>query len=83
MVFATLHATFSHAGDLGLGEAGAQALLGALLAGALAGVLVFDLQYAVAAVLIDSDLELLRRAPLSARQLLGLKVIDSCRAPPC
>jgi hypothetical protein len=77
LVFATLHATFSHADLLGLGDAGARALLAALLAGALAGVLVFDLQYAVAAVLIDSDLELLRRAPLSPRQLLGLKVIDS------
>jgi hypothetical protein len=77
LVFTTLHATFSQAGVLGLGEAGARALLGALLAGALAGVMVFDLQYAVAAVLVDSDLELLRRAPLSARQLLSLKVIDS------
>ena len=77
LVFVTLHATFSQAGALGLGDAGVRALLGALLSGALAGVLVFDLQHAVSAVLIDSDLELLRRAPLSARQLLGLKVIDS------
>ena len=77
LVFLTLAATLTHFRAMGLGSVHAAGLLAVALAGALTGVLVFDLQYAVSAVLLDSDLDLLRRAPVTPGQLLGIKVVDS------
>jgi hypothetical protein len=51
--------------------------LALLFAGALSGLLVFDLGDAVASLFVDSDLELLRRAPISRAQLFALKLADA------
>jgi putative ABC exporter len=59
------------------GPAATQGALALIAAGAMAAMLVFDLHHAVAALLLDSDLELLRRAPLGPGTLLVIKLIDS------
>ncbi len=77
LVLAGLGVTFAALDPLGLGAAHGAAVLAAVLTAALCAALVFDLQHAVSAMLLDSDLELLRRAPVSARALLGIKLLDS------
>jgi len=52
-------------------------LLGLLFGIALAALLVFDLEHAVSALLLDRDLELLRRAPVQPWELLVLKLADA------
>jgi hypothetical protein len=64
-----------------LGAGGADAGTGAgLLAVALTitfvGLLVFDVHEAVGVLVLDSDLELLRRAPLAPLQVLAIKLAD-------
>jgi hypothetical protein len=53
------------------------ALLALILAGAVTGALVFDVHHGVAALLVDSDLDLLRRSPLRPAALFALKLLDS------
>jgi hypothetical protein len=77
LVWGALTATFAHFRSIGIETSASEALLALVLSAALVGVLVFDLQVVVSAVLLDSDLELLRRAPLSPGQLLTIKTIDS------
>jgi hypothetical protein len=57
-----------------LAESGALALA---LSATLVALLVFDVDDAVRTLVVDSDLELLRRAPLSPAGLLGLKLLDA------
>lgn len=44
---------------------------------ALAGLLLFDLESAVSTLILDRDLDLLRRAPLSPAAILALKLLDA------
>ncbi len=76
-VFGSVAALFVELDAIGLGLAQAGAALALVFAAAAAGLLVFDLHYAVSALLLDSDLELLRRAPLPPGSLLLLKLADS------
>ena len=77
LVLVTLGVTFAALEPLGYGASQGAAVLAAVISAAVVAALVFDLQHAVSALLLDSDLELLRRAPLAPRQLLTLKLIDS------
>jgi hypothetical protein len=52
-------------------------LLGLVLTASLGGLLIFDLHEAVSTLVADSDLELLRRAPISAVELFALKIVDA------
>ena len=66
----------------GLEKAGAGAreigvLLGIILGGAALATLVFDVHEAVAAVVADSDLQLLRASPLTPLQVFGIKLLDA------
>jgi hypothetical protein len=49
---------------------------------AVAALWIADLHHVVTSLLLDSDLELLLRAPISRVQLLLLKLVVRCRAPP-
>jgi hypothetical protein len=57
--------------------ADAAAVLGLALTAAFVGLAVFDLQQAVTALVLDSDLELLRAAPIGPRALAALKLFDA------
>lgn len=70
VLFTQLHAEGASAREAGTA-------LALLFAGALLGLLVFDLGDAVATLFVDSDLELLRRAPLPRAQLFVLKLADA------
>ena len=72
-----LAALFAQLALEGASPAEAAMALGLLLALVLVALLVFDLHEAVATLLLDSDLELLRRSPLSPAALLGLKLLDA------
>ena len=61
----------------GVDARGAAEPLALLVGAGLLALLVFELQNAVSVVLLDSDLELLRRAPLRPRALFGLKLGDA------
>src|SRR5262249_1044481 len=63
--------------DRGAGPAEGGIVLGTVFAAALWALLVFDLPEPVAAVVADSDLELLRRAPLPALPVLAIKLVDA------
>ena len=52
-------------------------LLGLVLGTAFAGLIVFDLHDAVSTLVSDSDLSLLRRAPIAPGTMLALKLIDA------
>ena len=60
--------------------ADAAAVLGLALTAAFAGLAVFDLQQAVSALVLDSDLALLRAAPIGPRSLALLKLVDALPA---
>ena len=77
LVLATLGVTFATLDPLGFGPTHGAAVLAAVITAAVVAALVFDLQHAVSSVLLDSDLELLRRAPLTPRDLLAVKLLDS------
>jgi ABC-2 type transport system permease protein len=77
LVVGALTTVFSRFKASGLGVADAGGALALVLVAAVAGLAVFDLHFAVSALLLDSDLELLRRAPLSPVALLALKLCDS------
>lgn len=55
----------------------AGALLALVLAALTASLIVFDLQYALAALWLDSDLDLLRRAPIRPAELFAIKLADA------
>jgi hypothetical protein len=61
----------------GAGQAECVAVLGLALTAAFAGLLVFDLDAAVATLLLDPDLDLLRRAPVRPGAVLALKLADA------
>ncbi len=61
----------------GLGPAVVRELLALLLDLAFLGLWVFDLHFALSALFFDSDLDLLRAAPIPAGRLLLCKVLDS------
>jgi hypothetical protein len=61
----------------GGGMVDAAAAVAVLVNLTLVGLLVFDLHEGVSALLSDSDLDLLRRAPLAPRALFGLKLLDA------
>ncbi|TMQ66515.1 MAG: hypothetical protein E6K78_06310 [Candidatus Eisenbacteria bacterium] len=73
--YVALLATFTplRAGVLGR----ARETLALVFLAAVVGIAAFDLHYAVSALLLDSDLELLRRTPLSRAALFALKLVDS------
>ena len=77
LLFGGMRALFRWLAQQGASAGEAAGPLGLLLAAGLAGLLVFDVQEAIAVLLLDSDLELLRRAPLSARQVFALKLADA------
>jgi hypothetical protein len=77
LMFGGAHALFRWLAQGGAGAEAAAGPLGLLFAAGLGGLLVFDVQEAVAVLLLDSDLELLRRAPLGPRQILALKLADA------
>ena len=52
-------------------------VLALVLSAALTGMLVFDVHHAVASMLLDPDLDWFRRAPLSARAMFAIKLVDS------
>jgi hypothetical protein len=73
-VFAALFGSLAEFSD---GAARATALLGLVIGAALVALVVFDLHYAVSTLFLDSDLELLRRAPLAPAELFALKLLDA------
>lgn len=77
LVLTSLGVTFASLDPLGFGPAQGAAVLAAVILAALVAALVFDLQHAVSATLLDSDLELLHRAPITPRELLTIKLLDS------
>ena len=70
-------AMFVELNSMGLGIDRAGTALGLIFAAAVTGLLVFDIHYAIAALLFGSDLTLLMRAPLGPGQILLIKLIDS------
>jgi hypothetical protein len=77
LLFAGMRTLFRWIAEQGAGPEAAAGPLGLLLTLGLGGLLVFDVQEAIAVLLLDSDLELLRRAPLSPRQVFALKLVDA------
>jgi len=77
LVGAALSALFETLAGAGATAAGAAGTLALVLLASLAGLLVFDLHDAVSTLLLDPDLELLRRAPVPGIALLGLKLADA------
>jgi hypothetical protein len=77
ILFGGMRAIFGWVASYGVGAGAAAGLLGVMLTAGLAGLLVFDLQEAIGVLLLDSDLELLRRSPLAAREVFALKLADA------
>ena len=77
LLFGGMRALFAWVDPNGSSPDEAGVLLGLALTAGLFGLLVFDLQEAIGVLLLDSDLELLRRAPLRARERFGLKLVDA------
>lgn len=73
-IFVALFAPLA-ASQGGLEQAGS--LLGIVFGAALVALVVFDVHYAVSALFTDSDLDLLRRAPLRSAELFVIKVVDA------
>jgi hypothetical protein len=68
---------FSGLRAAGLAETDARALLGWLFTATIGGVLVHDLHLALAVLVAAPDLDLLRAAPLTSRELLTLRLLDA------
>jgi Putative ATP-binding cassette len=77
LVYFGLATLFVQLADEGATAIEAAEVLGLALSAALFGLLVFDLHEAVSTLLLDSDLELLRRAPIPPMALLALKLVDA------
>jgi hypothetical protein len=72
-----LAALFAALARAGATPAELRAMLALALDLALAGLLLFDLESVVSTLILDRDLDLLRRAPLRPRAILGLKLLDA------
>ncbi len=77
LLFGSLAAWFRSLAGADASPAAAAGPLSLVLAAGLMGLLVFDVQDAIGILLLDSDLELLRRAPLRTREILALKLVDA------
>src|SRR2546425_8576004 len=77
MVCVGLAALFGQLAASGATASEAGGALALVLTAALIGLLVFDLHEVVATLIADSDLELLRRAPISRLALFALKLVDA------
>jgi len=71
---------FGRLADRGTSPELAGAVLGLLLTTAFGALALFEVHLALTTLLLDSDLELLRAAPITAGELLCLKLLDA--APP-
>jgi hypothetical protein len=76
LVSAALTVFFLSLADAGAGPREAAIALGVILTAGLAGLAAFDLHEAVSTLVADSDLELLRRAPVSGAWLFVIKLLD-------
>ena len=74
---AGLAALFGALARAGATPAELRAALALLLDLALLGLLLFDLESVVATLILDRDLDLLRRSPLAPAAILGLKLLDA------
>lgn len=70
MLFGAMAASGTSAKD-------ASGMLAIILLASIVGMLVFDVHHAVASLLVDSDLSLLRRAPITPLTLFFIKLADS------
>jgi hypothetical protein len=77
LIGAALSMLFGALASQGARAHDAAGMLAIVLLAAIVGMLVFDVHHAVASLLVDSDLELLRRAPISTRALFAIKLTDS------
>lgn len=77
VIYFGLASLFIQLADDGASARDSAAVLGLALTAALVGLFVFDLHEAVSTLLLDSDLELLRRAPIHPALLLALKIVDA------
>ena len=77
MAYLVVHRLLSLLIDDGGGLADAVAAIAAIVNFTLVGLFVFDLHEGLSALLSDSDLDLLRRAPIRPAALLGLKLLDA------
>lgn len=75
--FAVFHALFVLVAGAGAPAGEAAVALALAFSAALAGLLLFDLHFVLSALLLDTDLELLRRAPLPPAALFTLKLLDA------
>jgi hypothetical protein len=64
----------------GVAAAEAGTVLGVILVSAFGALALFEVHLALTTLVLDSDLELLRVAPLTSTQLLGIKLIDAAPA---
>ncbi len=76
LVSGALTLFFRSLADAGAGPHVAAAALGVILTAGLTGLVAFDLHEAVSTLVVDSDLELLRRAPVSGLWLFFIKLLD-------
>jgi len=77
LVCAGLTGLFGQLAVAGADAREASAAMAFVLTAALLGMLVFDLNEVVSTLIVDSDLELLRRAPIPAGTLFLLKLTDA------
>jgi len=75
--WAALRALFGALAAAGADGTQLSGVLGMLLTGATLALVALDLDVAVATLLLDPDLALLRRAPLPPASLLALKLVDA------
>lgn len=71
---------FDRLADRGFTVTEAGTVLGMILVSAFAALALFEVHLALTTLVLDSDLELLRVAPLSPVQLLAIKLIDAAPA---
>lgn len=76
LVCTTLCTIFAALHEAGAGARESGAALAIMLTATVAGLLVFDLHEAVSILITDSDLELLRRAPIPPHAILRIKLLD-------
>lgn len=77
LVWVALGGLFASLAGAGAGAAEAGAALTLVFTATLFGLLIFDLHEVVTTIVVDSDLELLRRAPIPGPSLFVLKLIDA------
>ena len=77
LVCVTLAALFGQLAADGASQAEAGVALGLVLSAVVFGLLIFDLHEAVTTLTVDSNLELLRRTPISPPALFAFKLADA------